>query len=563
MKKKIYFILFVLCFGVTIFVVFLLDKNKKTKLLFKKAELYYKLGYYDKSDSLYKIILDQYIRKIHNDSLYYLAKFYYNYSKFYLEKNSIFSAESLAYKAVFFSKKSNDSLTLALTYKILSDISYYKGTMKKCVMYFDSSFSILKNKNDYTRLINFLDDITIYYQSKNFKLYRFSKYFDYIFSHRYNLTIDQSIKFYIIYTKYVDDTQSDKYKILKLYFRLIDLSKKYPNNFKKYASEFFEVFFPILNRYGYIELADSLVNQIILRFNLERDSLLTNQTVQMAFWLYNTGNYSKAQKLFKKALKEYLNKYGKNSPVVADLMEKIGIMYLSSGLGLEARNFFLRSLEIKKTYNKGNIFEYGVLFTNLGESFRLNSEYDSSLKYYRRAIKNFRLLQKDTLKVDSLNIYIAKVYHNLGVLFMDIKDYDSSLFYLKLSYKIKKKFFKNERNIEFFYTDIALGRVYQILGVFDSSFFYYKKAKKIIDYYGLNGTIYSVSYWIGMGILYYHYGELEKARQYLEKSEIFLEKSESFQSERLREVRKILFNIAKKQNDIETIERLRKKLYEW
>jgi tetratricopeptide (TPR) repeat protein len=139
---------------------------------------------------------------------------------------------------------------------------------------------------------------------------------------------------------------------------------------------------------------------------------------------------------------------------------------------------------------------------NLAEVYRLNKNYNESLKII------FSALNKHIDKVSHAN-----AYNNLGLIYYEQQQFDSSLFYHFQSLKIRK-----ELNHLFYisqsYNNIA--NSYDDINLVDSALFYYdlslKLRKEMNDIDGITSTLGNI------GILYLKNNQPKKALNYLLES---------------------------------------------
>lgn len=521
-----------------------------------RANIYANLTEWDKADSLYKK-LRNFIPKHLSDTTKELGKLFYYHGKMLYNANRLEESEELLIKSLVYNIEIEENLSyLARGYATLSKLFFLMGNMMYSISYLYRAVDAFMASQNYMEALNFIHKKMNFYASKSLSFSRFVPVFQTIAKFESSFSLSEYVFYKILYAKYINKSGSEP--LNNAYLIYLELDSIYSQNksvFLNYASLYFEVFFPILNRLGKIEQSRRLMETISSDFALQTDTLLASETVNMAFWAYNTGQFALSQRLFNQALREYQRKYGKNSPVTAELMDKIGVMYLSSGLTIEARSFFSRSLDIKQATIPDNNLDMGISYNNMAEVYRIDGFHDRAIELYRKAIQSF-----NSIEDESKYEWLSRVYHNLGVLYTASKDYDSSEYYLAKAIDKRVEVF-GKTSVKLIMPYIAAGKLFQENKMFDESMRYYEKASTIIQVNGLHNTNFELSYRIGRGILYTQMGMLDKAFEYLSFAENYLASMGDWQTERLRDVKKYLFIVAKEREDANEIRRLRKAIH--
>ena len=513
------------------------------------------LDKYDTSDSIYinTLVL---VRDSFPDSSKHLGRLYHDYASMKLQKDDFKSSIKLFDKSLRYAKIENDSTLLADNYTKLNEIYYYREILRSSLINYYKAFPIRIAFKDYNEAIRLTATNFTYYKSRGIKLSKFEKQMLVLDSLSSKFSTSNQIRFLLLKSTYVDNIDNTDKKLFTYYKQLDSLYHAEHDTFSVFVSDYVETFFPILNRLGKIKEATKLMETVLKDFNISQDSIINGETVNMAFWAYHTGQFGKSQQLFKKALKEYEQKYGTESPIVAELLDKIGVMYLSSGLTIEAYNLFDRALEIKEKHLEGDYLSMGISYNNIAESYRVGGEYRLAEKNYYLAVNSW-----EKMAADSANQWLTKAFHNLGVLYTDMGIYDTAKVSLDKAYKFKKQIFGKD-SPELIYTYIALGKLYFKVGQYDSSSAAYDESKRIIEVTGLTNTLYDLSNHIGTGLLYAFMGDKDQeAKEQLLWAERYILSMEGFQEEKLRDIRKILLNIAKREENEEEQKRIATELY--
>lgn len=507
------------------------------------------------ADSIYESLI-AYAEDSVDNSTKYLAKIYYNFGNMKFKNDEFKKSIRLFAKSSRYADAINDSLLMAKSYTKLNEIYYYDDNIRSSMINYFKAFPIRINLKEYDKAIILTSQNFIYHKSKGMKLNKFAKEVYTLDSLARKFDTSNKIRYLLMRATFVDNINNIDTALFSYYKELDSLYFAEHKIFSEHVSDYVETFFPILNRLKKFDEAKKLMDNVIKDFNISQDSIINAETVNMAFWAYNTGQFGKSQQLFKKALKEYEQKYGKDSPILAELLDKVGVMYLQSGLTLEAYNFFDRALTIKEKHSDGDYLSMGISYNNIAESYRVGGEYRFAEKNYYLAIDSW-----EKLSPDSSNQWLTKAFHNLGVLYTDMGIYDTAKISLDKAYKYKKNIFGNN-SPELIFTYIAMGKLYFKTTQFDSSLVAYNEAERIIKHTGLTNTLYDLSYRIGLGLLYAFMGDKNvEAKENLLWAERYILSMEGFQEDKLRDIRKILLNIAKREDDEAEEERISKELF--
>ncbi len=173
--------------------------------------------------------------------------------------------------------------------------------------------------------------------------------------------------------------------------------------------------------------------------------------------------YDKAKEFYEKALELYKKHNGdRPSAVLASFYNNMGGVYLEEKKYRLAGANLLKSLEILKSLPKKSRDDFARMaasLTNLGEIYRDNADFPNAIKYFGQA------LQIDKQNIGEESIVTAVDYNNLGLAYMNNKNYKESLENYRKSLKIVKKINPDdlnvkvlESNIEYLKKQIAEGK---------------------------------------------------------------------------------------------------------
>ena len=157
-------------------------------------------------------------------------------------------------------------------------------------------------------------------------------------------------------------------------------------------------------------------------------------------------------------------RYGEKSHE-ATFLGEIGICYRESGVFPEAMTYLKKS---KNLYDSmGDKYLSAYQLNNIGEVHLLKNELDSALFLCRLALKEEEGVPAGAFWI---TYYTS---HNLGNIFLAQANYDSSLYYLKFAKKIAAL------NAHRFSTNLSLAKLFDKLGMKDSSLHYAGEANRV------------------------------------------------------------------------------------
>ena len=170
------------------------------------------------------------------------------------------------------------------------------------------------------------------------------------------------------------------------------------------------------------------LNEAVLLFRLQNDS------IKEANVIINLGNTYLWQGVYEEALLNYLQALSiiESSPdliAISNCYNNIGLVYLETNQYEKALEFCIKPKEIRKSL--GNIQD------EINSSLSIGVIYTKK-KNYAAAKKEFIALIKKRKSVEDLR-YITATYSNLGHMFLDQKNIDSSLFYYSKGIQLAKE----------------------------------------------------------------------------------------------------------------------------
>ncbi len=144
--------------------------------------------------------------------------------------------------------------------------------------------------------------------------------------------------------------------------------------------------------------------------------------------------YEKAKEYYEKALTLYKKLNGETpSAVLASFYNNVGGVYLEEKKYRLAGANLMKCLEILKGLPKKSRDDFARMaasLTNLGEIYRDNADFPNAIKFFSQALE----IDRQNLGED--NIVTAVDYNNLGLAYMNNKEYKKSLSNYRKALKI-------------------------------------------------------------------------------------------------------------------------------
>ncbi|MBN4066021.1 tetratricopeptide repeat protein, partial [Candidatus Amoebophilus asiaticus] len=153
----------------------------------------------------------------------------------------------------------------------------------------------------------------------------------------------------------------------------------------------------------------------------------------------------------------------------------------------------------------GNNKGLGAACNNIGEAYRVLSNYDDAIENYQQALKIFDEIKYERGKAGPLN--------NMGLVYTYLGEYEKSIEFFLQSLKIKEETGNVKRTSSSLNN---IGLVYNSQGDYEKSIEYYYKALKISKKY--NDKIGIGIAYNNIGLAYANQGEYQEAFEYYNKS---------------------------------------------
>lgn len=234
--------------------------------------------------------------------------------------------------------------------------------------------------------------------------------------------------------------------------------------------------FIFLSKLSFSEDRTSTVDSLnTLLSRCKVDTTKANLLNEISLQYYEMDIYDKALTYANDA--ESLSQKLKYQKGLATSYKRIGAIQTQQGGYPIALRYFFKSLEIYQQIkdNKG-IF---LVYNNIGYVYYLQRDYPKALEYYFKADKN--------------NLDKGLTYGNIGITYIPLQKYDSSLYFLKQAYDYYESV-KDKNSSSTMLSNI--GSVYESQQSFDSSLTYYFKSllikKEINDKIGICNCLGSI-----------------------------------------------------------------------
>jgi signal transduction histidine kinase len=202
--------------------------------------------------------------------------------------------------------------------------------------------------------------------------------------------------------------------------------------------------------------------------NLEKEGEIDSAILTKFMKVFNKYQYSNLEKA---------EKTGQYVITTLEKLEKYDLLdewYGAMGHFYEYYKFYSFALEmytkgLENSKYLGNENPWWLI--DIGNIYSVTGKFDKSLEYYNKAIKEFtKLIKKRNV---TANQGIAVAYSNIGLLYFDKKNYDSSLMMMHYSMKYRKLI--NDYN-SLTYICVSIADVFIGAGNSDSTLYYLKLA---------------------------------------------------------------------------------------
>lgn len=183
-----------------------------------------------------------------------------------------------------------------------------------------------------------------------------------------------------------------------------------------------------------------------------------------------------------------------------EFLKVTGLTYYRQGNFTEAENSFGKILEIAESANDQTLA--AQMSSNLGAIMEIQGKYDGAIKKYMKAQKIFEAKKQYA--------FSAKVLHNIGVLYTEIKDASQAVDYFTKALDMKRKYSGNK---EIAATLNGLGTVYEgSIKDFDKALYYYTQA---LELYKKEKDIKHITKILGnIGLVHFQLKDYKKAAEY-------------------------------------------------
>lgn len=208
-------------------------------------------------------------------------------------------------------------------------------------------------------------------------------------------------------------------------------------------------------------------------------------------------NYQESLEYYHQGLKWFEKQ--EDQKRIADIYNKIGIVYKDLSRYQEALEYYKKSLEIYKHLE--NPKGIANVLNNIGTVYDDYGIYDRALEYF---LKSAKITEKSGEPKD-----LTVPFTNIGVIHWRIRNYDKALEYFKKVLVINQEI-GNKNDIAGSLNNIGL--VYDSSGKYDLALEYYFKSLKIKEEIGVQRSLaFSV---INIGIVYYRMHRYRQALKY-------------------------------------------------
>ncbi len=237
---------------------------------------------------------------------------------------------------------------------------------------------------------------------------------------------------------------------------------------------------------------DSL--KTVLKNHTKHRSIILNKIADKYFYISNDSSKQYAELAYRAALKE------KNITEQALALNLTGLYELVSGLNYSALNYFFRALKLaKKSDNKELMLK---LYNNIGVVYIDLSDYEKAEKYLDLALHDN----------NDINMQ-GNIFNNLGLINHNVSRYDKAL----VNYKKALEVYKKSNDTIGIATAIGnMGRIYREKEDYDNAVTFLHKSRKL--YCKKNDKLNEATVIMNLGITFIRFGFIDSALYYFNKS---------------------------------------------
>ena len=233
---------------------------------------------------------------------------------------------------------------------------------------------------------------------------------------------------------------------------------------------------------------------------------------------YEMGDYKAAEPYYKQALEIYKKALGEEHPEYATSLNNLGVLYKDMGDYKAAEPYFNQALAIRKKVLGEEHPDYASSLMNLGLLYSDMGDYKGAEPYYKQALA----IYKKALGEEHPDY--ARSLMNLGVLYSDMGDYKGAEPYYKQALAIKKKAL-GEEHPDYASSLMNLGLLYYKMGDYKAAEPYHKQALEIYKKaLGEEHPDYASSL-MNLGILYSDMGDYKAAEPYYKQALVIYKKA--------------------------------------
>ncbi|PQP85055.1 hypothetical protein C0Q44_11340 [Paenibacillus sp. PCH8] len=214
---------------------------------------------------------------------------------------------------------------------------------------------------------------------------------------------------------------------------------------------------------------DELIEENPSQFD---DFDLVKIAVGLGMTLSNMSDYEKAEECYKKAINYWVKYIKTPDKFLALVYSNLGNIYRLKGENDNARNYFKRALEINEKIFGLNHSSISSDYGNIGLTYYTEHDYFYARRYFRKAIEINKII------FDESNAHNAILLNNLGMVEEAEYNFDKAEKYYMSSLEIFKHL-GNDENHDFANCYYNLGGLYQLKSDFHLASHYLNKALEL------------------------------------------------------------------------------------
>lgn len=237
----------------------------------------------------------------------------------------------------------------------------------------------------------------------------------------------------------------------------------FPNTISKSIADTLHIIGRACSRIGKYRKSIEYHEQALLIYeNLKEDSDIATELKHMGLVYNYTGEYEKAIDSYKKSIEINRKVLDQDNSNIAYTCICLANVYVNSKSYEQAEQFNKEGFKILNMLPKDRYFDYStaLYYANIGSINMHIGKSDLALEFSEKALKLFQdLFPKDKI------IYIGQIMNNIGLVYLNKKNFEKAKIYLHNSLQVYMQLFKdNEPNLSIAQAYENMAKYHETLG---------------------------------------------------------------------------------------------------